>query len=76
MKLDDEIVFLQVLVIINAEEDVLDDKGVIEALKEAKAEVFETLNDLTAEKKTMTLMEKNVPQFKKVNFQFVFVEAT
>jgi hypothetical protein len=46
---------------------------VIEALKEAKAEVFETLNDLTAEKKTMINMEKNIPQFKKVNFIFVVV---
>ena len=57
--------------IINAEEDVLDDKGVIEALKEAKAEVFETLNDLTAEKKAMTNMEKSVPEFKTVT-KYVF----
>jgi len=58
--------FSQVLAIINAEEDVLDDKGVIEALKEAKADVFETLNDLTAEKKLMIQMEKKVPSFKQV----------
>ena len=56
----------QVLAIINAEEDVLDDKGVIEALKEAKAEVFETLNDLTADKKFMANLEKKIPQFKQV----------
>ena len=56
--------------IINAEEDVLDDKGVIEALKEAKAEVFETLNDLTAEKKAMINMEKSVPEFKTVKNMF------
>jgi hypothetical protein len=56
----------QVLAIINAEEDVLDDKGVIEALKEAKAEVFETLNDLTADKKYMTYLETKIPPFKQV----------
>jgi hypothetical protein len=39
---------------------------VIEALKEAKADVFETLNDLTAEKKLMIQMEKKVPSFKQV----------
>ena len=54
------------LAIINAEEDVLDDKGVIEALKEAKAEVFETLNDLTADKKYLANMEKKIPPFKQV----------
>ena len=58
---------LQVLSIINAEEDVLDDKGVIEALKEAKADVFEALNDLTAEKKSMVNMETKIPPYKQVN---------
>jgi len=58
------------LAIINAEEDVLDDKGVIEALKEAKADVFETLNDLTAEKKAMINMDAKVPPFKQVRLHF------
>ena len=38
----------------------------IEALKEAKADVFETLNDLTAEKKIMVKMETKIPPFKQV----------
>ncbi len=59
------------MAIINAEEDVLDDKGVIEALKEAKADVFETLNDLTAEKKAMINMEAKVPPFKQVRLRLI-----
>jgi hypothetical protein len=35
-------------------------------LKEAKADVFETLNDLTAEKKALVAMEAKVPPFKQV----------
>ena len=58
--------------IINAEDDVLDDKGVIEALKEAKADVFETLNELTAERKLMVNMEKRVPPFKQVRSYYIF----
>jgi hypothetical protein len=45
---------------------------VIEALKEAKADVFETLNDLTAEKKLMIQMEKKVPSFKQVIIYIYF----
>jgi len=54
------------LEIINAEEDILDDRGVIEALKEAKAEVFETLNTLTAEKKHLAKMDLEMPAYKQV----------
>ena len=39
------------------DEDVLDDKGLVVALKEAKAKVFEILNDLNIEKKNMTNYE-------------------
>jgi hypothetical protein len=46
---------------------------VIEALKEAKADVFETLNDLTAEKKLMIQMEKKVPSFKQVKIIKIYI---
>ena len=39
------------------EEDVLDDKGLVVALKEAKAKVFEILNDLNIEKKNQRNLE-------------------
>ena len=39
------------------DEDVLDDKGLVVALKDAKAKVFEILNDLNIEKKNMTNYE-------------------
>ena len=40
-------------ILLKTEEDVLDDKGLVVALKEAKAKVFEILNDLNLEKKNL-----------------------
>ena len=40
-------------ILLKSEEDVLDDKYIVVALKEAKAKVFEILNDLNLEKKNM-----------------------
>ena len=44
-------------ILLKTEEDVLDDKGLVVALKEAKAKVFEILNDLTLEKKNQRNLE-------------------
>lgn len=63
------------LEIINAEEDILDDRGVIEALKEAKADVFETLNIVTSEKKLLMKMELEMPTYKQVStFIYYFLK--
>jgi hypothetical protein len=53
-------------ILLKSEEDVLDDKGVIVALKDAKAKVFEILNDLNQERKEMTTLEEDIPQYKSV----------
>lgn len=44
-------------ILLKTEEDVLDDKGLVVALKEAKAKVFEILNDLNIEKKNQRNLE-------------------
>ena len=44
-------------ILLKTEEDVLDDKGLVVALKEAKAKVFEILNDLNLEKKNLKNLE-------------------
>ena len=40
-------------ILLKSEDDILDDKSIVISLKEAKAKVFEILNDLNLEKKTM-----------------------
>ena len=47
-----------------SEEDVLDDKSVIVSLKEAKAKVFEILNDLNQERKEMVIIEGTLPMYR------------
>ena len=44
-------------ILLKTEEDVLDDKGLVVALKDAKAKVFEILNDLNIEKKKQRNLE-------------------
>ena len=44
-------------ILLKTEEDVLDDKNLVVALKEAKAKVFEILNDLNLEKKNQKNLE-------------------
>ena len=51
-------------ILLKTEEDVLDDKSVIVSLKDAKAKVFEILNDLNQEKKEMVCIENSLPGFK------------
>ena len=52
-------------ILLKCEDDVLDDKGLVVALKEAKAKVFEILNDLNTERKNMSQnLEVEVPKFK------------
>ena len=51
-------------ILLKTEEDVLDDKSVIVSLKEAKAKVFEILNDLNQEKKEMVCIENSLPGFR------------
>ena len=48
-------------ILLKTEEDVLDDKGLVVALKEAKAKVFEILNDLNLEKKNLKNLEVTTP---------------
>ena len=40
-------------ILLKCEEDILDAKGLVVALKDAKAKVFEILNDLNIEKKNL-----------------------
>ena len=40
-------------ILLKCEEDILDAKGLVVSLKDAKAKVFEILNDLNVEKKNM-----------------------
>ena len=51
-------------ILLKSEEDVLDDKSVIVSLKDAKAKVFEILNDLNQEKKEMAQHEEEIPPFR------------
>ena len=54
-------------ILLKCEDDVLDDKGLVVALKEAKAKVFEILNDLNQERKNMSNnLEIEVPRYKEV----------
>ena len=48
-------------ILLKSEEDVLDDKSVIVSLKDAKAKVFEILNDLNQEKKEMAQLVVSNP---------------
>ena len=51
-------------ILLKSEEDVLDDRGVIAALKDAKAKVFEIMNDLTQEKKEISILEESIPKYR------------
>ena len=51
-------------ILLKSEEDVLDDKSVIVSLKEAKAKVFEILNDLNQERKEMVSLENTLPVYR------------
>lgn len=51
-------------ILLKSEEDVLDDKSVIVSLKEAKAKVFEILNDLNQERKEMVTLENTLPVYR------------
>lgn len=51
-------------ILLKTEEDVLDDKSVIVSLKDAKAKVFEILNDLNQEKKEMLEIEQDLPTYR------------
>ena len=59
-------------ILLKTEEDVLDDKGLVVALKEAKAKVFEILNDLNIEKKNQRNLEVS-KDFCKLIFIFTFI---
>ena len=51
-------------ILLKTEDDVLDDKSVIVSLKDAKAKVFEILNDLNMEKKAMAEIDIEIPRYK------------
>ena len=53
-------------ILLKSEEDVLEDKNLIVSLKDAKAKVFEILNDLNQEKKEMGQHEIEIPQFRTI----------
>ena len=53
-------------ILLKSEEDVLDDKSVIVSLKDAKAKVFEILNDLNQERKEMVSIENELPTYKAI----------
>lgn len=44
-------------ILLKTEEDVLDDKNLVVALKDAKAKVFEIINDLNIERKKQKNLE-------------------
>lgn len=53
-------------ILLKSDEDVLDDKSVVVSLKDAKAKVFEILNDLNQEKKEMKVLEEDLPEYKRI----------
>ena len=54
-------------ILLKCEEDILDAKGLVISLKDAKAKVFEILNDLNIEKKNMAQnLEVEVPRYREI----------
>ncbi len=51
-------------ILLKTEGDVLDDKSVIVSLKDAKAKVFEILNDLNQERKELAAIDHDLPRYK------------
>lgn len=51
-------------ILLNAGQDFLDDQSLVSGLKEAKAKVFESLNELVAEKKVLGNLEESSPGFR------------